>query len=648
MAPRCTTATVLLLILAGSLRAEPDPKLTEDVKRAIQKGQKYLKEVQPVGDANPELSFVGGVGCGPACLQGLALIESGLPTNDKVLVNLVQAARHAALRSYSTYEIALLIMFFDRYGAKEDEPFIQFLTLRLKCGQTNEGAWSYQSHGLMLDPVQERALYGEFTKGNRLVTPATPKKPKPEPKPRTDIEVDPPAPKKEAPPPKKDEKPGGGLHPLIREIQKGARGQPPGPGTLIPLGDGDHSNTQFATVGLWCGRRHHVDVSDALARLDKHYRNCQQRDGGWGYTSAPAGSSPAMTCAGLMGLAMAFGGKSEGGPDKEVKVDADAIAKDRVVSDGLKALGDFLAAAVAQEDGRRGREFAHTELSRNLYFMWSLERVGMVYGLKTIGKVDWYDWGSRLLVDSQDANGSWASDGFHSGSSENSTAFALLFLSRANLAEDLASSLKGKVKDPGTSSLKSGKDLNEMLGKADKGSAGTKQDPGITVPKADPPVIDLAKAAKKLAAALVAASGPERVELLRQYRDTKGSEYTDALALAIGQLKGDAQAEAREALASRLTRMNANTLNEMMRDRDKELRRAAALATAAKGPAKLAEFADSLIRLIADDDTLVVQAARTSLKALSGKDLGPEVGSSAADRTKALQAWQQWWKAEPK
>ena len=82
MAPRCTTATVLLLLLAGTLRAEPDPKLTEDIKRAIQKRQDYLKKVQPVGDANPELSFVGGVGCGPACLQGLALIESGLPTND--------------------------------------------------------------------------------------------------------------------------------------------------------------------------------------------------------------------------------------------------------------------------------------------------------------------------------------------------------------------------------------------------------------------------------------------------------------------------------------------------------------------------------------------------------------------------------------
>ena len=50
---------------------------------------------------------------------------------------------------------------------------------------------------------------------------------------------------------------------------------------------GDRSNTQFATVALWCGRRHHVDVTNALARLDKHFGR-PAADGGWGYTVAGA------------------------------------------------------------------------------------------------------------------------------------------------------------------------------------------------------------------------------------------------------------------------------------------------------------------------------------------------------------------------
>ena len=81
----------------------------------------------------------------------------------------------------------------------------------------------------------------------------------------------------------------------------------------------------------------------------------------------------------------------------------------------------------------------------------------------------------------------------------------------------------------------------------------------------------------------------------------------------------------------------------MMAERAPELRRAAALAAGGKGRDRLADLADALVRLTADDDTQVAQAARASLKALSGEDFGPEPGASAADRTRALTAWQNWW-----
>src|SRR4029077_6097982 len=97
----------------------------------------------------------------------------------------------------------------------------------------------------------------------------------------------------------------------------------------------------------------------------------------------------------------------------------------------------------------------------NLYFMWSLERVGMVYGLTTFGDVDWYDWGSDILIRPQQRKGSWKSDGFHSGSDDSATAFALLFLCRADLTEDLSKRLKGKMTDPGSSRLVGGGDLKK-------------------------------------------------------------------------------------------------------------------------------------------------------------------------------------------
>ena len=82
----------------------------------------------------------------------------------------------------------------------------------------------------------------------------------------------------------------------------------------------------------------------------------------------------------------------------------------------------------------------------------------------------------------------------------------------------------------------------------------------------------------------------------------------------------------------------------MMADKDPELRRAAALAAAAKGKDRLAEFADALIERTSDDE-LVAQAARAALKDLTGKDFGPEKGAADVDRAAARDAWKAWWQA---
>jgi hypothetical protein len=643
-------AASLLLAWGGTVCAEPDEALKQKIAKAIENGQAYLKAARKAnggggggplvgpGGLNPGaiMPIMGGNGGGTASLTGLALVETGLDAKDPVVSALAQSARQSALSTHSTYEISLLIMFLDRVGEKVDEPFIQLLTLRLMTGQTSEGAWSYRCEGLRMDPVEERALYAELMKNAKLTTPDTTKPKKQDFKPREDIDLPPPKkdpPRKEEP---REDGKTGGLHPLVAKLaQRGNQSNLP---VIQMMGGGDHSNTQFATVGLWCGRRHSVNVKDALALLDKHYRNSQGGDGGWAYTSSFAASSPAMTCAGLMGLAMGFGGK-----DGTKKPDADVIAQDKQVEAGLKYVGNFIAAAGAQ---RGGRGFEANGLSNNLYFMWSLERVGMVYGLTTIGKIDWYEWGANILVDIQQADGSWRSDGFHSGSSENSTAFALLFLSRANLAQDLATSLKGKVKDPGTSKLVGGRDLDKLLGSAGKPTNEKPAGTGTTTkpkdPK-DPPAVTPADEAGKLADAVVAATGAERDALIAKYRDTSGVDYTTALSRAAAKLTGDAQAAVRDALAQRLTRMKATTLVDCMRYPDRELRRGAALACAAKGKAGLPGLADELIRLLGDDEPMVVQAARASLKAMSEKDFGPEAGADAGDRGKALLAWREWW-----
>ena len=54
-------------------------------------------------------------------------------------------------------------------------------------------------------------------------------------------------------------------------------------------------------------------------------------------------------------------------------------------------------------------------------------------------------------------------------------------------------------------------------------------------------------------------------------------------------------------------------------------------------------MATALIALLSDPDDSVGQAARNSLKRLSGgKDFGPEPEANEVAREKAIQAWRAW------
>jgi hypothetical protein len=79
------------------------------------------------------------------------------------------------------------------------------------------------------------------------------------------------------------------------------------------------------------------------------------------------------------------------------------------------------------------------------YFLWCLERVAVIYGMKEIGGKDWYQWGSTVLVKAQKEDGTW-SDGYAPAID---TSFAILFLTRANLAPDLTRMLMrgGAIQD---------------------------------------------------------------------------------------------------------------------------------------------------------------------------------------------------------
>lgn len=134
--------------------------------------------------------------------------------------------------------------------------------------------------------------------------------------------------------------------------------------------------------------------------------------------------------------------------------------------------------------------------------------------------------------------------------------------------------------------------------------------------------------------------GPRtREELIEKFKTAKDVEFTEALAIAAAKLTGDWQAKVREAFAIRLTRMTAATLTDYLRDPNREIRRAAALACGTK---ESKAHIHELIRLLADDDSLVAQGARVSLKRITGLDHGPDIGVAPKDRITSVLAWRAW------
>ena len=195
----------------------------------------------------------------------------------------------------------------------------------------------------------------------------------------------------------------------------------------------DNSNTQFAILALWTAQRHGVPMQRSLKLIARRFLTSQNADGTWSYDyvfrGGQGGSQP-MTCVGLIGLAVGHGlaNQEAGGPP----------VRDPRILNGLVALSRFI--------GQPAERIGPLPM-QNLYFLWSVERVAVLYKLPKIGDKDWYRWGAQILVANQDPKGNWANGQYHGSSPPLDTCLALLFLKRANLVSDLTARLPFNAAD---------------------------------------------------------------------------------------------------------------------------------------------------------------------------------------------------------
>ncbi len=180
-----------------------------------------------------------------------------------------------------------------------------------------------------------------------------------------------------------------------------------------------------------------------------------------------------MTCAGLMSLAMRHG--MIAGQGRDIRSDQPVPVSDQAITEAL----DFLGLSIRKILLTGGR-ISGVEARDPLYFLWSLERMAMIYDLRTIGDKEWYPWAAQMLVDVQQSDGSW-----HAPYSDPvGTCFALLVLRRSNLARDLQLTVRDKPRrapEPAGPSIIQGPDA-ALVPKPDVTSPGRAPKPleGIT------------------------------------------------------------------------------------------------------------------------------------------------------------------------
>lgn len=451
--------TCLLICVAVVAIPFPAPcfaQTTPEIESARVKGMDYIKGEQ-YDDGSWALE---GHDVGITSLCAMGLIENGVPVSDPVIDKAHRFVQKEMENEKGTYDIALAILFLSRVGDRDNRSKIRDLAARLIAGQTVEGGWSYTcplaSVGILsnsderpkLQPgvgdnsCTQFAVLGLWVSsrwgvditstmslvGDRFIEtqredggwPYAPEE-------WTKLVAD--ADGEGADDKKADAE---------KEKEKGTDGKPKMKKKEDKYKDKDKNKDKDKPVvaNALPGNKALPGAKAALPGGIEEALPGAGGAGGTGAASAYQPSSPSMTFAGLFCLTVARAavirqeqsktrvavkpGSAPNGPAAE----GDTLMSDPSFADGLKKAGEF-AASLSAGSPR--------------YFMWSVERMGVVLGMEKFGETDWFGQGSAALIASQAANGSWGD--------LSDTSFAILFLRKANLGSDISRLLSGEPAD---------------------------------------------------------------------------------------------------------------------------------------------------------------------------------------------------------
>lgn len=378
VAPGGDLAARALLRQDKKKKGKKDLEFEFKVNAAIQGGVNYLRGIADQATVTPNSGFA-------TELVLWSLQHGGLPESDPVFQKLLQSLLASELQR--TYQVSLQAMILEELDRVKYQVRIAQCAQFLIDNQGRNGQWSYG------EPVPPWDMTPTTGKSKKDV--ATPGK----------------ADSKESKEKDRREKP--------KVLQKiGVVKRRDGPA------GGDNSNSQYAALGLRaCHDAGIILPPEVLKKAQSWWRGAQEatkkmEPAGWTYGEAP---SP--------GGRTAYGSMTAGAAGSLILYHymlGEPWLKDDAVQKGLEWMRAHFS--VTENPGRA--DVPKDEYTWHYYYLYALERLGILFGTETMGAHDWYQEGATYLLKMQKEDGSWNAkpgDGFIL----HDTCFAILFLRRA-------------------------------------------------------------------------------------------------------------------------------------------------------------------------------------------------------------------------
>jgi hypothetical protein len=213
-------------------------------------------------------------------------------------------------------------------------------------------------------------------------------------------------------PPAKDVASGGGKAPAPKAGRTESLPVIPVRRRLKGKAAGDNSNSQYAALGLRACLQAGITVpGETLTDAVKWWERNQCQDGSWGYGQngwADTSGYGSMT-AGAVGALYIY--------RHFLRQDA---SRDTRIQKGL----DWIAKQFTEKENPKYQ----TPTMWHYYWLYAVERVGILSGKEFFGRSEWYPVGAAWLLANQQSNGMWSG---RSMGAPIDTCFAILFLRRA-------------------------------------------------------------------------------------------------------------------------------------------------------------------------------------------------------------------------